>query len=477
MSAAFRFKKINSTNHFFEYLLIGISSTLLGIWAVKDTIALRNILLGTGFILGISYICSIYKQEVFKDIQFKEWLPIIFMAMMLIWILTHFFFFSRFPEVQLQELKSTWFRSFLAMIVGISTGLALQKNTKLMNTLWLGVGLSFLYLIFQYIPRAYATKNFFAVDWNGGYYIYIGKVNGVLMGTILFCGLGSTWIDKLRAKDFAMSFTNTFLPLLGMALTLYAYAFIFDTRNGLGVSAILVLAWIIYLAIWILSQGNLKKLLPRLKGVLLLGVLIIGIFSWISYQHTQHNSGWSTIIEDARIAAQLERYPNWQNTKKQGFPKTDTGREVSGNTYERVAWAKAGLRLIPENMLGVGVLAKPFNRLLQEGYPGATPLSTHSAWIEFTLAFGLPGFIFMFGSLVAILYLTVSSPNFYFRVRVTSLVLTLMLLYTVGELSTQHGVEVLFYVIALLAGLSLPLHGSVSGISRLGSSLQLSSDD
>ena len=457
MMTACWLKNISSKNHFYESLLITISSILLGIWAVKNTIALRNILLGLGFVLGLAYIYSAYRLNFFKGIQFKNWSPIILMSLMLLWVPVHYLVLSRFQEVQLQELKSTWLRTFLAMVVGVSAGLALQKNVKLMNILWVGISLSFLYLFFQYVPRAYASKNIFVIDWYGGYYIYIGKINGVLMGTILFCGLGATWIDHLKSKAFAMSFANTFLPLIGMALTLYAYVFIFDTRNGLGLAALLVLFWTLYAGAWFLLQGNLKKLLLKFKGVLLLIILALGIFSWLAYQQTKHNSGWVTMIEDAKIATQLEKYPNWQNPAKYGYPITDEGREVAGNTYERVAWATAGIRLIPENILGVGVLARPFTRLLQEKYPGATPPSTHSAWIEFTLAFGLPGFILIFGSLVSIFYLTISSPHLYFRVSVISIALTLMLLYTLGELSTQHGVEVLFYLMALLTGLRMPI--------------------
>ena len=461
------FKNTYTKNHFFEYALIIVSSILLGIWAVKNTIALRNSLLGLGFILGLAYIYIACKQEVFKGIRFKNWLPIVLMSLMLLWVLAHYFVLSRYPEDQLHELRSTWLRTFLAMVVGVSTGLALQKNVRLINVLWLGVGLSFLYLFFQYVPRAYASKNIFAADWYGGYYIYIGKINGVLMGTILFGGLGSAWIDHLRSKTFAMNFANNFLPLLGMVLTLYAYVFIFDTRNGVGISALLILAWILYGCFWFLLQGNRKKLLLKFSGALLILALALGIFSWFAYQQTQHNSGWVTMIEDAKIAVQLEKYPNWQNTEKYGYPKTDAGRGVAGNTYERIAWATAGIRLIPENIFGVGVLARPFTRLLQEKYPGATPPSTHSAWIEFTLAFGLPGFILLFGSLISILCLTIFSPHFYFSVSVISTAFTLMLLYIVGELSTQHGVEVLFYTMALLAGLRMPLHCAISGISGL----------
>lgn len=450
-------KDKHSKNYFLEYALIIVSGVLLGIWAVKNTIALRNVLLGIGFIFSLIYMYRKYKQGLLKNIDFKSYFPALCIFLMFAWVLMHLFFLSQYPDIQLQELKSTWLRALMATFLGVATGIALRNHVKLINFLWLGIGLSFVYLLCQYIPKAYIAKNIFAVDWYGGYYIYIGKINGVLMGSILFCGLGAAWIDHLRSKTFVLSFINTFLPFMVMAITLYAYVFIFDTRNGLGISALLLCFWILYAGIWCLRQSNPKKLLLRFKGLVIPVVLVLGVFSWLAYQQVQHNPGWLTILEDAKIASQIEKYPHWQNPGRYGYPKTDVGREVAGNTYERVAWATAALELVPDNILGVGVLTRPFARLIREKYPESTPLSTHSAWIEFTLAFGLPGFLLMFGSLVSILYLAIFSSNFYFKVSTISLALMLLLLYTLGELSTQHGVEVLFYLIALLAGLQMPL--------------------
>ena len=99
MMTACWLKNMSSKNHFYKYSLITISSILLGIWAVKDTIALRNILLGLGFILGLAYIYSAYRKQVFKGIQLKNWLPIILMSLMLLWVPMHYLFLSRFPEV------------------------------------------------------------------------------------------------------------------------------------------------------------------------------------------------------------------------------------------------------------------------------------------------------------------------------------------------------------------------------------------
>lgn len=450
------FGQLKSRQSWFESALILLSSTLLGIWAIKDTIALRNILLVVGVIFSLIYLWRLYQRGLLDNIRLYNWLPFLLMALLFIWVIAHYFILSRYPEVQLQELKSTWFRAFLAMVLGMATGFALHKKINSINLLWLGIGLSFTYLFCQYLSRAILEKNIFVVDWYGGYYIYIGKINGVLMGSLLFCGLGAAWIDHLRVSGFVIRFSNTFLPLIGMVLTLYAYVFIFDTRNGVGIAVLCVIGWALYGFFWFLGQANWQQLLQKFKGAILLTILAVTILAAFTYQQTRFNTGWSTMIEDVKIAAQIEKYPNWQNPGRYGYPMAESGKAVAGNTYERVAWGIAGIHLIPANPFGIGVLNQPFNRLLQEKFPGATPGSTHSAWIELALAFGLPGLIFLFGALVCILVLTIISPSPQFGGCIVSLSLMLMLLYAIGELSRGHAIEVLFFVMALLAALRIP---------------------
>jgi TusA-related sulfurtransferase len=71
---------------------------------------------------------------------------------MFCWVIFHYLFLSRFPEIQLHELKSTWLRALLATIVGFGTGLALLRRPNAVNFLWLGILISFAYLFYQYIP-------------------------------------------------------------------------------------------------------------------------------------------------------------------------------------------------------------------------------------------------------------------------------------------------------------------------------------
>ena len=145
------------------FSLIFISSVLLGIWATKDTIALRNILLVLGTVLSLIYITLEFKQHhLASQLTLKTCVPLILIGLMFVWVVFHYFFLSRYPELQYDELKSTWLRSFLAVILGLGTGLAVRKTPKLIHLLWLGILASFLVLFNQYIPIALAKKSLFA---------------------------------------------------------------------------------------------------------------------------------------------------------------------------------------------------------------------------------------------------------------------------------------------------------------------------
>jgi hypothetical protein len=80
--------------------------------------------------------------------------------------------------------------------------------------------------------------------------------------------------------------------------------------------------------------------------------------------------------------------------------------------------------------------------------------STHSAWIEFGLAFGYLG-IFLLLSALVILIARSARMQFMFRATCLSISLSLLLMYTVGELSTAHAVEILFYWIAFLIAIQV----------------------
>jgi hypothetical protein len=246
--------------------------------------------------------------------------------------------------------------------------------------------------------------------------------------------------------------------LSGTCAALYAYVYILDTRNGIGL-AMLIFGLVTLILLFQMTFSLVNK--PDHKIILKNGLFIlvlIGVVGWFGAQQFKLNPGWSTMIEDTKVAIQIEKYPNWQNPGVLGYPQTSLGKNVTPNTYERISWATAGTVIfLPENPLGVGILSKPFGVLLNAKYPnsGNYILSSHSAWVEVSLAFGIPAIFFVLGALISILIRSVTS-KVPFKYLPAILSIAIIMLYTIGELSNQHSLEVLFFLIALLGACLLP---------------------
>jgi hypothetical protein len=469
-----------------ELLLVVISSALLGIWATMETIALRNILLAIGALISILYLVNQPKSEnqAQTAIRFNvvAYAPLFLILLMLIWVLAHYIFLSTNHSRQWDELTSTWLRAALAALIGVSTGIALTRNKNFLPILWFGLFISFLVLIYQYVPKAIQRDSLFAVDHFGDY-IYWAKFSGVLAGTILISGLLGMVIDYFL---FAMEKENgilsvswpekkvgslvLFYALAGISLATYSFVFVFDAKAGVGMVSILI-GFSILTALIVLGMQIQKRQIQRrnlgnyflLVIVLLLMVLII---SFLSLKHVKHNPGWGSLLEDITISSKVDEYPNWQDPSKFGYPKRADGTSVAGNTYERVSWGVVGYKLILNQPLGSGVL-RSFPDQVKKLVPGFNSAAyTHSGWIDLGLSFGVLGLILIPAALLIALVRAVSTESPLFRATIITLSLAILVLYGVGEYAFQHGIEILFYVCSLVGGLTLMTSGKPKSISR-----------
>ena len=449
-----------------RWVLIVLSSILLGIWAVKETIALRNILLIAGTLLSLYCIALEFRYEKLReDLSLWKLLPLILVACTFLWIVIHYFFFSVDPIAQLDELKSTWLRALLASIVGLGAGLALRNYPNRLNLLWLGILIAFLVLYYQYIPRALAQNKLLVPDYD--HYLFHLKINTVLMGMILVAGIDGALLDHLRLVRYRWKYVKLWhllYWLLGTSLALWAFVYIVDARNGIGLSTILYGFWFLC-AIVFFIRSQLRR--PNVKSLLALLITGLGLclIMYFGFLQMTVNKGWHTLIEDVKVAVQIDRYPNWQNPAQMGYPKREDGQIVTPNTYERVAWATAGSRVILSYPQGVGVLAYPFAKhplappkmVVSPNSPG---IATHSGWVELGLAFGIPilGLIFL-----ALLLTFVGAARQAYPARMTALGLVVLIfsLYTVGEVAIQHGIEILYYLLAFIPALLLTKPGKV----------------
>lgn len=476
---------------YYSLVIVLMSSLLLGVWAVESTIALRNILLWAGGTIALycwaSFYLELKKKKKQPHLHFLVYLALLLVAAMMVWVLLHYLFFTIDPQRQFHELKSTWVRACLAIVLGSATGLCLLKNRQYLPILWLGLLCSFFVLIFQYIPKALINNSFFGTDHFGDY-IYWAKFNGVLAGTVLIAGFLGLFIDQfllipkrfnignkfnkqksisengMRTNFFAVLRIGLdyFIPaysLLGIFVVVYAFVFIFDAKAGVGLAVILIVFWVGFGLMHLLKNANHPLHRDSISSIsrkaLLFFMLILAVLALLTYKHTKNNPGWENLFTDIAISADVEKYTNWHNPAKLGYPKRESGESVRPNTYERVSWGIVGLQLIQEQPFGYGVF-RSFAKQLQGKVDHFTSsVYTHSGWIDLGLAFGVPGLVLLPLAILLLMLNAILTGRHPFRGTIISMCVALLVLYSVGEYAFQHGIEILLFFCGLLLALSM----------------------
>jgi hypothetical protein len=446
-------KPIGSNRSFsiMSALIIFISSALLAIWSLKNTIALRNALLAIGTLLALWLVRQYSKQGKVQSTSsigfaFGRYTPIALSFLMLIWVVIHYVFFSAEPGQQFQELTSTWVRVLEAILIGAATGLVLRDHPRRAQFLWFGILCGFIYLIVHYLEMFFQTGKAFMPN----YYFsspFGNKINTVLMGGLFISAICGSSAGSLIYNRPQYPWPIYVYWLLGVLAILFSFTTIIDTRNGVGVGIILIASWALYIGISKLRQQiRSDKLDWKIGLATLVPVILIVIFV---QQHLSINRGWAHFVDDITVAVKIDEVPHWQDVKKYGYPNTASGEPVYPNNYERAAWATAGINALSKNPLGYGMLEHSLGKVIRQSYPEAMIRSSHSAWIDLGLAFGIPGLILTIGALLSsiVLALKSSSTN---RLVVIWIASDLLLTFTIAEVSSKHTIEILFFSIALL---------------------------
>jgi hypothetical protein len=331
-------------------------------------------------------------------------------------------------------------------LIGTATGMILREHPQRAQFLWLGIYGSFVYLLIHYLGVYFQTGQAFMPN----YYFsspFGNKINTVLMGGLFTSAICGSSANALLNNRPHYPWPIYCYWLLGVLTILFAVTTIIDTRNGVGVGIILIASWVLYVGSSKLTQQiKLGKLDWKISLATLIPAILIIIFI---QQHLSINRGWNHFIDDVTVAVKIDEVPNWQDVKKYGYPKTASGEPVYPNNYERAAWATAGIHSITQNPLGYGLLEHSLGKVIRKSYPEATIRSSHSAWIDLGLAFGIPGLLLTLGALLSTIALALKSdsPN---RLVVIWIAADLLFTFTIAEVSSKHTIEILFFCIALL---------------------------
>lgn len=399
-------------------LLILISSILLGVWAIKEAIALRNILLVIGCSISAVYCIQLHRQDIQSFIAKKKAL-FFSIGLLFFWLILHYAFFTEYRAEQFNELASTWFRAAMGALLALGTGIALQKNVMLYPYLLAGMLCDFIYLYLEYIKKCLLYKEFIPNYHFYNEYIFYNKVNCILIGGIIvsiaFGIIVNNNVNKLKK-----------IILYGVIFAIgFSYIYIVDSRNGVIQITVLTTIYIIY------TSDNIKKIL-----YIFILVIYIGL--------SQNHNNWKNIYENVSIALNVSKHTNWQNPNIYGYPLNKFGERVDGSLYDRISWGVVGINLILLNPLGNGVQRNSFEKSLSK-MSISGPKSTHSGLVDFGLSYGIPGLLF----LITPLLIVAKNNNKVSKIS-NFLALDALVTYTISEANEKHATEILIYLTILI---------------------------
>jgi hypothetical protein len=198
----------------------------------------------------------------------------------------------------------------------------------------------------------------------------------------------------------------------------------------------------------------------------IVALIVVALVVGISYQIKQ-NPRFPSFLADAKIAIELEQYPQWKYNGEKGYPQNEYGTGVNQSNYERISWLIYGAKLIPRFSMGYGLLQSSFGRLAKVDYPDSKLHQSHSGWLDLTLGLGLPGVSLILYSLLlamrnCVLPRALFSSNTIGVPKIQPYLslgwwalLSLVLIWCTTELSQKLYIDNLLFWIALVTGLGI----------------------
>ena len=440
-------------------------SILYAIWALPETILIRHVCLIAGALLSL-WIIYQYRHDFFQKCAIPAWL----IAVLFAWVTFHLFFLANDVAAQYEEYASIWKRTALGAIFALGFGLALANtnlNIKGQKGLWaliyLGLLAPALIYIVKYVFTFYGMQKGWAVPdyWK----LYYGSLPFYIPKTayVCFClptlGIALGQLARNIHQHQSIKWANAIY-----LATIPAVLFVFygeNIKNGVVYSAALLALFVGTMIFRNFRQHLLMKLVV-LGVVLAIGTLFVA-------NSVKANDSWRTFSADAKIASDIQTYPQWKYNGAQGYPNNEFGTMVSITNYERLAWAKAGLGLIAQNPLGYGLVERSFGHLAKINWPDSRLHQSHSGWIDLALGLGIPGIAFILISMLILLYQLgrlgkdiPTSPNPYVTMVWWAL-FSALIMWCTTEISQKVYFDALILWLTLGAGVGLGFQNKIAG--------------
>jgi O-Antigen ligase len=369
---------------------------LLFIWVLPESIALRHLLLGIGFISSLGLI---QKNWACFDKCRATMIPLYLIFALFVWVGIHYAFFSLNRGLELHEISSLWIRTFAGVVTAIGLAISLSQFPGLRKYFFFSLFFVPLINVAAYLYDCYLHGGL--VEPNAFPFFLYAKVETAYFGG-LAAAFAAAQIIYLSGKNQARQHALIVgLDLLGIVLVLIS-ALVSSTKNGMAIAMAVCVVLVLAICVFAVRAVRTSKLFNI--GIALF-ILVMAVMVWQGHQ-AKASKGWGTVFQDAKLGLDIDTYKQWQ--KFEGsvpFPVNSLGVPAAGNTYSRFAYAAVGVRLISQYPLGYGSINRSFDGLqtLAE-IPHEHHGQVHSGWIDLGLAFGVPAVLLLMGCLISTMY-------------------------------------------------------------------------
>lgn len=439
MNTAIVLLKSLKLKKFAEALVILGAVLQLCLWVIPGTIAIRQILLALTLLPSIFFLSSHLRHHGLNRLRA---LPILLLFCLLLWVLAHLFFFSYDQTLELKQLSSLWLRAIVGIVIGFSLGIILRGSPRGRLAFFVGLFATSLINLAIYVYQSYLQGNWIAPNSFVTTY-YFNKIEAAYFGGIAIAVSVAQILLILKNELTLKSWLTLILWVIGIGVALLS-SLVSSSKNGIAIGIYLCSMLVIGVT-WrvIFSKAN------RLKSLAIMFFFCVAISSvWITHKSSA-SQGWNTLFEDIRIAIQIDKYPQWKTNTGLPYPINDSGKTVALNTYERFSWATVGATLIAKYPLGYGLINNSFKKVLDlDGVSHNVPGQAHSGWIDFGLAYGVPGIGLLFLCLLLMIIFGLNSQDEY-SFMAAWLALMLITFCLIAEMSYKQYFESMLFFIAL----------------------------
>jgi hypothetical protein len=341
----------------------------------------------------------------FRAINIK-FLPLFFVFSMFIWMLIHYFSFSLNQDLELYELKGLWIRSFVGAIAAIGVTISIVRHPKLRLYFYISLFSTPAINLASYCWYSYFSGGL--IRPNDFIRLLFTKIETAYFGGVAAAVATGNLIGLLVGGSDSSKKLKILWWLLGLALTLLS-ALVSNTKNGVAITLSLcfLLATVMLVNIFRNKSGS-----RALSASVLVAILLLAGGMWQSHGSLA-NKGWSTVFQDAVLGLDIDTNLQWQKIEGSvPMPLNSLGEHAVSSTYTRFAYAAAGARLISKYPMGYGSINSSFSGLLTlANIPHEFESQAHSGWIDFGLAFGIPGLFLIFSAMISIIYFGMRSRS------------------------------------------------------------------